>query len=435
MEKAKLLEREALQVSKNIDVWHPYSQHAIDQEPILIDRAQGALLFTKDGKQIIDAISSWWVTLHGHAHPDIKNSISKQLERLEHVMFAGFTHEPAIKLAQKLLSILPDGFSKVFYSDNGSTAVETALKMAFQFFYNENSSTNKKKVIAFRGSYHGDTFGSMSVSQRDLFANPFSHALFEVDYIDPPVLGTEERSIMQMEAILKRNETACFIFEPIVQGASGMKKHSSRGLNKLIKLCQHYGALTIADEVMTGLGRLGPNFAIDMLNVVPDIICIAKGLTGGFIPLGATVCREEIFRKFLSKERKKAFLHGHSYAGNPLACASALASLELLDSKKCMSQREFIQSQHERFLTNWIDHPKISNSYVLGTLLSIEYKSNEASSYFSLLRNRLLKHFISEGILIRPLGNKIHILPPYCIEQSQLEKVYRAIEKTLEQDL
>ncbi len=435
MEKSRLLERETAQFSKSLNIWHPYSQHAVDQDPILIDRAEGALLYTEDGREVIDAISSWWVNLHGHAHPHIKNNICKQLDKLEHVMFAGFTHQPAIDLAQKLLQLLPNEFSKVFYSDNGSTAVETALKMAFQFFYNEDSNTKRKKVIAFRESYHGDTLGAMSVSQRDLFGAPFLHALFDVEYIDPPVLGFEEQSISQMKTVLEMQNTACFIFEPIVQGASGMKKHSAKGLEDLVKLCQQCDVLTIADEVMTGLGRLGPNFAIEMLNVNPDIICLAKGLTGGFIPLGATICQESVYSKFFSKERKKTFLHGHSYAGNPLACASALASLELLNSKKCVDQRKFIQEQHENFLTNWVDHPKISNSYVLGTLLSIEYKSLEECSYFNSSRDKLLDHFTSENILIRPLGNTIHVLPPYCIDQSQLEKIYRSIEKTLEQGL
>ncbi len=212
MEKSKLLERENLELSKNINIWHPYSQHAVDKAPILIDSAKGASLYTKEGREIIDAISSWWVTLHGHANSHIESSICQQLTKFEHVMFAGFTHKPAINLAEKLLSLLPDVFSKVFYTDNGSTAVETALKMAFQFFYNEDPNTRRKKVIAFRGSYHGDTFGSMSVSQRDLFVDPFLHALFDVEYIDPPILGFEDQSIFQMETILKKQQSACFIF-------------------------------------------------------------------------------------------------------------------------------------------------------------------------------------------------------------------------------
>jgi len=436
MENRSLLERKNSLIDKDSStVWHPYTQALTCEEPVPIQKAEGAILYTEDGREIIDAISSWWVTLHGHRNPHIVEKIKKQMNKIEHVMFADFTHSSAVELAGRLLQLLPEEFSRVFYSDNGSTAVETAIKIAFQYWYNNDSKTKRKKVIAFRGGYHGETFGAMSVSERGLFTGPFLHALFDVEYIDPPVPGKEDKSIEQLKSILSKGEIACFIFEPIVQSVAGMKVHSASGLDHLVRLCHDCEVITIADEVMTGFGRTGPNFAIERLKNIPDMICLSKGITGGFLPLGVTVCKERLYERFLSTERAKAFLHGHSYCGNPLACAAGIASLEILDTSECQKKRQEIQRQHEAFLVKWKAHPKIASAHVTGTILGIEYITDGNTSYYNAVRDGLFSHFRSRHILIRPLGNTIHILPPYCISEEQLSKVYDAIEETMENDL
>lgn len=433
MEKRTLLEKTSSLIDRDKkQIWHPFRQAQTERDPILIKRAKGALLYTEDNVDIIDAISSWWVTLHGHGHPYIQEAIKSQLEKFEHVMFADFTHEAGIQLAEKIISLLPEGFSRVFYSDNGSTAVEKAVKITFQYWYNKNANTKKKKVIAFRNGYHGDTFGAMSLTERSLFSDPFSHVLFDVEYIDPPIVGEEQKSIKQLEALLMKEDCSCFIFEPLIQGVGGMKTHSTTGLDALIALCRHYQVFTIADEVMTGLGRTGPNFAIEKLKQSSDFICLAKGLTGGFLPLGVTVCKEEVYEAFLSDKKEKAFLDGHSYAGNPLACSAGLASLELLETEKCQKQRMDIELHHQQFLTKLKKDPRIARVEVLGTILAIDYQSTSKTSYFNSLRDELFSYFQSQKVWIRPFGNTIHLMPPYCITQSQLSKLYQAIEGSLE---
>lgn len=349
-------------------------------------------------------------------------------------MFSEFTHESAVNLAEKLLSLLPQAFERVFYSDNGSTAVETALKIAFQYWYNENPKTKRKKVITFTNAYHGDTFGAMSVSEKALFTTPFLHALFDVHQIDPPTASNEEQTLEKLSSILNREDSACFIFEPQIQGVGGMMKHSIEALDKCIALCREAGVLTIADEVMTGLGRTGPNFAIERLNNTPDMICLAKGLTGGFLPLGATITTGDLYDRFLSTDRAKALLHGHSYTANPPSCAAALASLELLDSAECIAARAHIEARHKEFFDSVKEHPKLIRSHVSGTILALEYEDGKTGSYYNPLRDRLAAHFKRRNLLIRPFGSSIHIVPPYCIRDDQLDEIYAAIEETLEDD-
>lgn len=416
-------------------VWHPYTQAKTASLPIHIVRGEGPYLYTHDGRRIIDAISSWWVNLHGHAHPYIVGKITEQAKTLEHVIFAEFTHHPAVCLASRLIDILPGEMAKIFYTDNGSTAIEVALKMALQFWHNQNPQTNKTKIISFNHGYHGDTFGTMAAAAKNAFNKPFWPYLFEVASIDPPVKGKEEHSFSQLEKLVKQNDCACFIFEPIIQGVGGMLKHTSEGLEALIKLCQNYGVLTIADEVMTGFGRTGSLFACDVLTHKPDIICLSKGLTGGFLPLGATACRQEIFDMFLADDKSKALLHGHSYTANPLACTAALASLDLLLSQECTKQRQSIEESHLKMKSRIESHPSLSRCEVTGTLLTLEYRSQEGSSYFNTLRDRLLNFFISKQILLRPLGNVVYVLPPYCTQDKDLEEIYTAIIETLEGDL
>jgi len=409
-------------------VWHPFTQMKSARTAIPIVRAKGAYLYAQDGTQFLDAISSWWVNLHGHCHPYIAEKIKAQVDILEHVIFADFTHEPAVDLAAQLLSLLP-GMSKIFYSDNGSTAVETAIKMAFQYWHNQSSV--KTKVVCFKQSYHGDTFGAMSVAGKNEFNRPFWKYLFQVESIDIPIIGREEESLSQLLSILKEGDTAFFIFEPLILGSGGMIIYPPEGLNRLIQCCREHRVLTIADEVMTGFGRTGTLFACDQLDQKPDLICLSKGLTGGFLPLGATVCTEEIFNAFLSNHLHHALLHGHTYTANPLACSSALASLDLLLEKKCTLQRERIAASHQAFCKKWHSHPKLKRLSSLGTILALEYAA-ENSSYFQSMRDRLYHFFLNRGVLLRPLGNVLYVLPPYCIQQEELNFIYEQITFTFE---
>ncbi len=425
----KLLSTSYLSDKDRACVWHPFTQMRTAHPPIPIVRAKGVYLYAEDGSRYLDAISSWWVNLHGHAHPYIIKKITAQAEALEHVIFADFTHAPAVELASRLLQILPGSFSKVFYSDNGSTAVEVALKIALQYWHNQKIP--KTKVVCFKNSYHGDTFGAMSAAGRNAFNRPFWNHLFDVASIDPPLKGQEETSLSQLQSILEQGDAACFIFEPLVLGSGGMIMYPAEGLDRLIRCCKQYQVLTIADEVMTGFGRTGTLFACQQLHEKPDLVCLSKGLTGGFLPLGATVCTEQIFNAFLGDTLQQAFLHGHSYTANPLACSSALASLDLLLDNSCTLQRERIAVSHQRFCRQWRLHPKLKRCESLGTILALEYHV-ETSSYFHSLRNRLYYFFLNKGILLRPLGNVLYILPPYCIQVEELHFIYDQIILTLE---
>ncbi|MCE2983360.1 MAG: adenosylmethionine--8-amino-7-oxononanoate transaminase [Parachlamydia sp.] len=410
-------------------VWHPFTQAKTAPPPIPIVKGEGVYLYDERGNAYIDGISSWWTNLHGHAHPFITSKIKEQAERLEHVLFAGFTHAPAVHLAEKLIACLPGKMSKIFYTDNGSTAVEAALKMALQFW--KNRGEERTQVICFKHSYHGDTFGAMSAAGRNEFNRPFWSHLFKTVAIDPPFLGKEEASIDQLKKILTRERLACFIFEPLVLAAGGMRIYPETGLNELLKICKEAGVLTIADEVMTGFGRTGPLFACKHLNEAPDFYCLSKGLTGGFLPLGAVACREEIFEAFLSDQTELAFLHGHSYTANPLACASALASLDLLLAPACTEGRRCIESLHKEFCLHWQGHPALTRCECKGTLLAIDYKA-ESQTYFQPMKERLHDFFLKQGILLRPLGNVLYVLPPYCINEAELQLIYAQISQTFE---
>ncbi len=407
-------------------IWHPFTQAQTAAPPISILKSKGAYLYAESGKGYLDAISSWWVNLHGHAHPYIAEEITKQAKELEHVLFAGFTHPQAIILAERLLSILPNGYSRVFYSDNGSTAVEVALKMAFQVV------GNGKKILSFQDAYHGDTFGAMAAAGKTHYNRPFWPYLFSVHSIPPPLPGRESESWRAFEAAICTGEIAAFIFEPLIQGSGGMRPHCGKTLSRMIKACQTQGMITIADEVMTGFGRTGPLFASSSLDVTPDLICLSKGITGGFIPLGATVAKEFLFEAFLSPDATRAFLHGHSYTANPLVCAAANASLDLLLQSGCREARAMIESEHRQFQKKWEKHPKLIRCDVVGTILAIEYRLDGAS-YYHPLKQRLIEFFQDKGILLRPLGNVLYVLPPYCIVRDELQTIYSTIAMTLEE--
>jgi adenosylmethionine-8-amino-7-oxononanoate aminotransferase len=409
-------------------IWHPFTQAQTADPPIAIVRGEGAYLYDENGKRYIDAVSSWWVNLHGHAHPYIAGKISEQAGKLEHVIFAGFTHEPAVELSERLLKHLPIHHKKIFFSDNGSTAVEVALKMAIQYWFNRGEKRNT--VLAFNNAYHGDTFGSMSVSERGSFTKPFHDFLFDVIYIDAPTPQNEDRAVAQLESIIANHplSMASFIFEPLVQGASGMLMHSPEALNRMLEICKDHGVLTIADEVMTGFGRTGKYFATDYLSEKPDIICLSKGLTGGFMPMGVTSCTENVFKAFLSTDKMKTLFHGHSYTANPLGCASALASLDLMERGETWQAIDRIGRRHLQFSREMTAHKQLRDVRRRGTILAMELETGNDSSYFNNLRDLIYNFFLEKGILMRPLGNVMYLLPPYCISDDDLDYIYRCIK-------
>jgi len=409
-------------------IWHPYTQMQTASPPITIVRGEGALLFDDEGKAYLDAVSSWWVNIHGHAHPYIAEKVSAQLKTLEHVIFAGFTHPTAIELAENLLAILPQNQQKVFYSDNGSTAVEVALKMCMQFWSNQGRP--RTKILAFHNAYHGDTFGAMSVSARSAFTASFDPYLFEVEFIDLPNAGNIEAISHQLSAI--SHELICFIFEPLVQGSAGMLMYEAKYLDELMAHCKQEGILTIADEVMTGFGRTGKRFACDHLQEKPDLMCFSKGLTGGTMPLGVTTCTNQIYEAFLSEDKHKTLFHGHSFTANPVACAAALSSLELFLLPETMENMERICKRHQLFADKNSINPKLKNVRQTGTILAMEWNTDNETSYFSNLRDRLYQFFLNKNIILRPLGNIIYFLTPYCITDAQLDELYAAVEDALE---
>lgn len=409
-------------------VWHPYTSMKAWPEAIAITHGEGVYLIDEDGNRYIDAISSWWVNLHGHAHPYIAQKVSEQISTLEHCMFAGFTHEPAVRLAERLLEILPGGMRKIFYSDNGSTAVEVAIKMAIQYW--GNKGLGKKKIIAIEQAYHGDTFGAMAVSGRSVFTTAFTDLLFDVAFIPFPSAGNEDRSIATLERILQSGDIAAFIAEPLVQGSAGMNMYSASTLEKYFTLCKQHAALIIADEVMTGFGRTGTLFACDNVTTPPDIICLSKGLTGGAMPMGITATTQDIFDAFYDDDRAKMLYHGHSYTANATICAAALASLDLLLTEDCAANRNRIAAVHATFAATLENHPMIADIRQAGTILAIELRT-DTPSYHSNLRDTIYKFFIGRKIILRPLGHIIYILPPYCITDEELGYIYTTINEFL----
>lgn len=413
-------------------IWHPYTQMRTAGLPVAIVKGEGAYLWDDKGKRYIDAVASWWVNLHGHAHPYIAEKVSAQLRELEHVIFAGFTHRPAIELAERLIKKLPGDQSRVFYSDNGSTAVEVALKMAFQYWYNKGEQ--RTKVIAFRDSYHGDTFGAMSVSGRGSFTQPFFPFLFDVHFIEAP--GIEQgtaTSLQQLQSYIdeNRDEISAFIFEPCVQGTAGMLMHSPQGLSELIALCRKNDIITISDEVMTGFGRTGKIFASEHLTEKADIFCLSKGLTGGTMPMGITTCNENIYEAFLSADKLKTFFHGHSYTANPVSCAAALASMDILESDESISDRKRVNEKLLSIAGQLKAKSRVMNVRCMGAILAFDIRTGENTSYFNNIRDLAYNYFMEQGILLRPLGNVLYIMPPYCISNSDLDYIYRHIEAFL----
>jgi adenosylmethionine---8-amino-7-oxononanoate aminotransferase len=405
-------------------IWHPYTQHQQSDEAIPIVRGKGALLFDEAGNEYIDAISSWWVNLHGHAHPYIAKKIYHQALTLEQVIFTQFTHEPAVRLAERLLGILPEGLAKIFYSDNGSTAVEVALKLAIQFWKNKGMP-KRNKILAFKHAYHGDTFGAMSVSGRGLFTDAFRELLFEPIFIETPT----ESNLETLKTVLQTHEgtIAAFIYEPLLQAAGGMRIFGKAEMNRLLEFVHQQQILCIADEILTGFGRTGPLFASESLRPSADLVCLSKGLTGGTMALGVTACSQSVFDAFLSEDRAKTFFHGHSFTANPLACTAALASLDLLQKKKCIAQIAMIRKQHEQFIEHEWSKAKegfFRNIRIMGTILAFELNTGK-DEYTNRVGTAVMKRALAQGIYLRPLGNTVYLMPPYCITVEQLKKIYR----------
>ncbi|MEO6884107.1 MAG: adenosylmethionine--8-amino-7-oxononanoate transaminase [Bacteroidia bacterium] len=416
-------------------VWHPYTQMKTADLPIAIVRGEGTYLFDDTEKKYIDAVSSWWVNVHGHAHPHIAKTIFAQLQTLEHVIFAGFTHAPAVELSERLLKKLPNNQQKIFFSDNGSTAVEVALKMAFQYWSNQNLP--RKKIIAFKDAYHGDTFGAMSVSARSAFTHPFFPFLFDVLFIDIPSEGSENKALEQLKKAVEenKNDVAAFIFEPLLQGTAGMKMYQPSALDDLLTYCKQKKIITIADEVMTGFGRTGKFFATHYCTQKPDIYCLSKGLTGGTMAMGITSCAQFIYDAFLSDDKLKTFFHGHSYTANPVTCAAALASMDIFDDPKTFENIHRIEKLQKQFIEKIKNNPKIKNARCIGTVAAIDLYNDTNTSYFNEIRDKAYHYFLDKGVLLRPLGNIIYIMPPYCISDEDLRYVQDCIEKFIAEEM
>ncbi len=411
-------------------VWHPFTHLKYADVPVQIVKGEGAYFYDAQGNKLLDGISSWWVNLHGHCHPYISRKVSEQLHTLEHAIFSSFTHEPAVLLAERLIGHLPENQSKIFYSDNGSTAVEVGLKMVLQYWHNQESS--KKKFIAFENAYHGDTFGGMSVGARNVFNNAFENLLFDVIHIPFP----DANNIEQMKEVLQAwftnyHDIAGFIFEPLVQGAAGMQMYEAQHLDEIIALCRENKVICIADEVMTGFGRTGKFFASNYLTNKPDIICLSKGLTGGYMPLGVTSCAQFIYDSCVSDDKTKTFFHGHSYTANPTACSAALASLDLMEKEETWSQIKMISDLNTAFVNTHRNHPKLKDLRSKGTILALEINTEEHTHYLNNVTESIASYFFKNGIIVRPLGNILYIIPPYCITETELKQVYVVIVQFL----
>ncbi len=410
-------------------IWHPFTHLKYAEKPINIVRSEGSYYFDEKGNKYIDGISSWWVNLHGHSHPYIAQKVSEQLKTNAHSIFSGFTHPGAVQLAERLLGHLPDNFSKVFYSDDGSTSVEVALKMALQYW--NNKGEQRTKIIAFEDAYHGDTFGGMSVGARNVFTNAFSPLLFDVLRLPLPNEGNFDSVRASLQGFISKENVAAFIFEPFVQGAAGMKMYEAKHLDELIAICKKNKVVCIADEVMTGFGRTGKFFAIDHLQNKPDIICLSKGITGGVMPLGVTACAQFIYDAYVTDDKTKTFFHGHSYTANPTACAAALASMDLMEKEETTKSIERISALHADFASKIETRKHVLSVRNRGTILAIEIKTPEESGYMNSLADKISSYFIQKGILLRPLGNVLYVLPPYCISDTDLRYIYTCIEEFL----
>jgi len=401
-------------------VWHPFTQHGLGEPIPLVTHAQGAVLHTADGRRVIDAISSWWVTTHGHCHPRIMAAIAAQTQKLDQIIYAGWTHEPAETLARGLIAIMPPALTHVFYSDSGSTSVEVALKMALGFWTNRGES--RHRILVMEHSYHGDTIGAMSVGARGVFNQAYAPLLFDVGTIPFPAAGREQATLDALEAAC-RDRPAAFIVEPLILGAGGMLIYPAHILAEMRAICARYDVLFIADEVMTAWGRTGTLLACEQADVVPDILCLSKGLTGGAVPLAVTMATQPIFDAHLSDDRARMFFHSSSYTANPIACAAAVANLEIWRDEPVL---ERIADLGERQQARLDALTGVTGKRRIGTITAMEVPVGDGG-YLAAIGPRLLKHFRERDVLLRPLGNTVYVMPPYCISDAELDAVYEAI--------
>ncbi len=410
-------------------VWHPFTQYSTEKDVIHIKRASGIWLYAADKKKYMDVNGSWWVNLYGHCHPEITSAISKQAETLEHVIFAGVTHTPAVTLAKRLVKLSALEPARAFFSDDGSTAIEVGLKMAIQ--YHHNNGRQCDTFIAFQDAYHGDTFGAMSVGARDSFNKPFENMMFKVEFIPRPNASNLQQVLQTIENIARKKKVAAFIYEPLIQGAAGMKMYEATDLVQILSHVKKLGILCIADEVFTGFGRTGTVFASQQMSIQPDMMVLSKGLTGGALPLGITLAGEHIFKAFLHPEKQKAFLHGHSFTANPMACAAALAALKILNRKDTRKKIAMITEAQSRLTQNILVQFPECKAESKGTVFRLEIPVQNNPGYYNSIRGEVYNHFLKKGILLRPLGNVIYLNPPYCITEKQLNLVHQEIIRYL----
>ncbi len=408
-------------------LWHPLKQHQTHPDSLAIIKAKGCTLIDENGNAYIDAISSWYTCMFGHCNDYITNRVSEQMQTLDQIMFSDFTHEPAVKLSEELIKILPEGQNRIFFNDNGSTAVEAAIKMALQYYFNKGEK--RSTFIAFEHGFHGDTFGAMSVSGLSVYNGPFEDFLMDIKRIPVPDGTNTEDILKQINYLTTNYKVAGFVYEPLVQGAAGMKIHDTNGLNQILELFKQNHILTIADEVMTGFGKTGKHFASDYVETKPDIICLSKALTAGLVPMAITSCTEAIYQTFLGETIAKGFMHCHTYSANPIACTAALASIKLLQSEEIQNNIKRISEAHKAFEKQIQQHPKVKTTRGIGVILAIDLNTN--ANRYGDLRDKLLKFFMNKGVFLRPLGNTIYIQPPYIITAEELQKVYTVIEEAL----
>ncbi|MCC6473816.1 MAG: adenosylmethionine--8-amino-7-oxononanoate transaminase [Burkholderiales bacterium] len=407
-------------------LWHPFTQHGLDPVMTPVARAEGACLYTPEGRRIVDAIASWWVVTHGHCHPRIVAAAREQAGRLDQVIFAGHTHEPAETLARRLAAVAPRGLEYVFLSDSGSTAVEVALKMALGYFL--HTGRPRHRILALEHGYHGDTVGGMSLGARGVFNAPYAPLLFEVGRVPFPGEGAAQRTLDALEAQCRAGEVAAFIVEPLVLGAGGMRMYAPQVLREMKRVCEAYGVLFVADEVMTGWGRTGTLFACEQAGIAPDIACLAKGITGGLLPLAATLARAEIFAAHRSRDRGKTFFHSSSYTANPIACAAAVANLEVWEHEPVRERIQAIAAHHARRLESLRGDARFSGVRATGTIAALDLAVPDPG-YLAGIGPRLAGFFAGRGLLLRPLGNTVYVLPPYCISARDLDQIYEAIDE------
>lgn len=408
-------------------IWHPLTQHKTSAAPIAIARAKGAVLYGEDGTTYIDGIASWYTSLYGHCHPYILEKVSAQMQQLDQVVFTGFTHKPATDLAEKLFKILPGNQAKMFFNDNGSTAVEAAIKIALQYHHNKGQKRNV--LIAFEDGFHGDTFGAMSASGLSVYNGPFQEHLLQVARIPAPQDDNLVAVLSKLQEITATHNCAAFVYEPLVQGAAGMKMHTAAGLNAILAFCKQHDILTIADEVMTGFGKTGTHFASLQVETLPDMMCLSKALTAGLLPMSLTTCTQAIYDAFYEEEIHKGFMHSHTYSANPLACVAASAGIDLLISEEMEGNKQRINKKHKAFAKAVSQNPKAINVRVKGIILALEIDT--PMERYGNLRQQLYTFFMGRGVCLRPLGNTLYVLPPLVTTDAQLDTIYRLIEEAL----